>query len=191
MDLRKPLLLAFVSAGVLFAESARADGIVFVEGAARVGYATNPGWAANPFGFGVGGRAGVSAFGFYGGVSAMYYLGDSAGVTGYHTLLLGVEGGYTLKLGLFRLRPLVGFGAGSFSEQAPDGVNNPPVTTTVGNVYVEPGALGMVAIGPVLLGIDANALILPAFTLAALPPATSSAKTYASFTAHAQVGFVF
>ena len=44
---------------------------------AKVGGATNPlaSPAPNPLGLGLGGRAGVSFFGIYAGVNALYYVG--------------------------------------------------------------------------------------------------------------------
>jgi hypothetical protein len=161
---------------------------VELDAAIRLGSATSPGWVASPYGFGFGGHAGVSVYGFYGGLSAMYYLGGSAEGAGFHTLLVGVEAGYTFKLKSLRLRPQVGVGSGTFTESASDGVNNPPITTSVGNIYVEPGLVLFVPVGPIFLGADANALLLPHFTLAT-PDAT--AKTYASFSAHGQIGVFF
>jgi hypothetical protein len=177
---------------------AKAEGPIEVELATRVGAATtpagSPGWPANVYGFGFGGRAGVSIYGFFGGLSAIYYLGGSPGVDGYHSLLIGLEAGYTFKLRVMRLRPQVGFGDGNFTESAPDGTNpaNPPVATTVGNIYVEPGLVAIVPIGPIFVGVDANALILPSFTLAAPEGSPANpARTYVSFSAHGQVGVMF
>jgi hypothetical protein len=158
------------------------------EAAAVVGAASNPGFIANPFALGFGGRAGIDLYGFYGGLSALYYVGGSFGGSGFHTLLLGAEAGYTLTLPHVRIRPKVGFGDGTFTQTASDGVNNPPISTSVGNVFVEPGVVLLAPIGPLFVGVDANALILPHFTIATTDP---SAKTYASFSAHGQVGVVF
>jgi hypothetical protein len=191
----KRLAFCLSSAAALaltFASSAGADGIVAVELAARVGAATSPGWVANPFALGFGARAGASFHGFYGGITAMYYLGGSFGASGFHTVLIGLEGGYTLKVGPVLLRPQVGVGDGSFSQTASDGVNNPPISTLVGNVYLEPGVVVMIPIGSFFVGADANALILPAFSLANSDGMGSEpAKTYLSFSAHAQVGVRF
>jgi hypothetical protein len=178
-------VLALVSS---ISVDAFADRPLEPEIAARVGAATNPGWIANPFGFGFGGRAGTSLYGFYGGISALYYLGGSDGSAGFHTLLIGLEAGYTIKLPFLRIRPQVGVGNGTFTETEPDGALNPAQTTSVNNIYVEPGVVVMVPVGPIFLGVDANALLLPGFTLA-VPG--SSAKTDASFSAHGQVGVRF
>jgi hypothetical protein len=167
-----------------YAPAARADNPVQIEAAGRLGAATSPGWVANPYAFGLGGRVGASAYGFYGGLSAFYYLGDA----GFHSLLIGLEAGYTLKLPRVWIRPQLGVGSGTFTETVSDGVSNPPLTTSVGNVYVEPGVVVLVPLGRFFVGADANALIVPHFTLATPDP---SAKTYGSFSAHAQVGVFF
>ncbi len=180
--------VAVLGVALSSARPARADGPVELEFAARAGAATNPGWIANPYAFGFGGRAGASIYGFYAGVSAIYYLGGSAGASGFHTLLVGVEAGYTFKLPHLRLRPQLGVGGGTFTEEAPDGALNPSMTTSVGNVYLEPGVVALFPVGPIFLGVDANALILPGFTLAT-PDAT--AKPYLSFSAHGQIGVFF
>jgi hypothetical protein len=173
------------------ARSARADGPIDFEVAGRVGSGTNPGWIANPFAASMGGRAGVSVYGFYAGLSATYTFNLSGGVDTFHSVLIGIEGGYTFKLPHLRLRPQVCVGDGTFSQEEPDGVLNPPVTTQVGNVFVEPGVVGIVPLGPLFVGLDANVLLLPAFTLFSANDVALPAKTYASFTAHAQLGVLF
>lgn len=186
---RSRLLLALTSAAsVLVTSPAWGWDSVEFDAAARLGSATSPGWIASPYGFGFGGHAGASVYGFYGGLSAMYYLGGTGSGAGFHTLLLGLEGGYTFKLKSVRLRPQVGVGSGTFSENVSDGVNNPTLTTSVGNVYVEPGLVLFVPVGPIFLGADANALLLPHFTLATPDP---TPKTYVSFSAHGQIGVFF
>jgi hypothetical protein len=168
-----------------------------LEAALRAGGATNPGWIGNPFAFGFGGRAGASFYGFYAGLSATYYLGAGGGVDGFHSLLIGLEAGYTLKLGRVRLRPQVGFGEGTFSQVVADGAFNPTTTDMVGNVYVEPALVALVTIGPIFVGADAGAILLPGFTLASpenadgMPEYPAVAKTYGSFSAHGQVGVLF
>jgi hypothetical protein len=189
---RHALLVTAVTLSLTHATPARAVDHVDFEAAARVGAATSPGWIANPYAFGFGARAGVSVYGFYGGISGLYYLGGSAGSSGFHTVLVGLEGGYTIKLPFVRIRPQVGVGDGTFSQSASDGASNPAQTTSVGNVYVEPGVVVLVPVGPIFVGADANAILLPGFTLATAegaPPAV--ARTYASFSAHAQIGVFF
>ena len=187
---RSRILVAAAALGLTVAcpRLARADSAVELEAAARIGAASSPGWIANPYALGFGGRAGASFYGFYGGISALYYLGGSGGESGFHTVLVGLEAGYTFKLPHLRLRPQVGVGGGTFMQEASDGALNPPITTTVGNVYVEPGLVVLFPVGPIFLGADANALLLPRFTLAT-PGAT--ARTYASFSAHGQIGVFF
>jgi len=182
------LLVASLLLALVYSRQARADGPVAIEAAARVGGASSPGWIANPYAFGFGARAGASIYGFYGGISGIYYLGGSAGGSGFHTLLVGLEAGYTFKLPFLRIRPQVGVGDGTFTQSASDGVLNPPVSTSVGNVYVEPGVVVLIPVGPIFVGGDANALVLPGFTLAT-PGAT--ARSYVSFSGHAQIGVFF
>lgn len=184
----RPSLLVAVFLGLSCLRLAHADGLTELEFAARAGAATSPGWIANPYAFGFGGRAGLSIDGLYCGISALYYLGGSGGEAGFHTLLIGLEAGYTLKLPHVWIRPQVGVGMGTFTEDVTDGVFNPPLSTSVGNIYVEPGVVVLVPIGPMFVGADANALILPGFTLATPDP---RAKTYGSFSAHGQIGVFF
>jgi hypothetical protein len=74
--------LAFLTVGCLgllcVPKQAHALGPLDLEFGAKVGGATNPGGnPQNVLGFGLGGRAGVSVLGLYGGVNVVYYFGSS------------------------------------------------------------------------------------------------------------------
>ncbi len=168
----------------LVARDALALGPVDLEIAAKAGVGTSPGGTTpNPLGFGLGARAGVSLLGLYGGLAFMYYLGDSDPVTSVHALTYGVEGGFGSKLlGLVTIRGQVG--VGNYTETVD--LKVPSVSSSHSSLYVEPGVTGLVTLGPLLVGADANILILPSRTRPDLKSSTDTA-----FTLHGQVGVVF
>jgi hypothetical protein len=172
---------------------AHALGPLDVEVGLKGGVGTNPESSSpvNPLGVGLGGRAGVSIFGLYGGVQAMYYLGGSstetvpgAGSISYslHTVLYGVEAGYSIKLiPLLTIRPQIGVGNATFTGSAGG------VSSSSSNLYLEPGVTGLVSLGLVYVGADVNYLILPSIGNGA--PGNTS--TEGALTVHAQVGVTF
>jgi hypothetical protein len=182
-------LLALVAIGSLgISRNAHALGPVDVEVAGKVGGASNvlSGSNPNPLGFGLGGRAGVSIFGFYGGLAGMYYFGSSqngAGALGLpdlnvsvHAVQYGFEGGVNIGLlnKLLTVRPQLGIGnltvTASALGQSQDS----------SSVYVEPGVTGLVTFGLLLVGADVNVLFAPSLT-----------QSNAAVTAHAQIGVKF
>ncbi len=179
-----------LTAGLVAASegSAAALGPVDIEAGAKIGVGTNPDSAGpNPFGFGLGGRAGVSIFGIYGGVSAVHYLGTSgdppsgtsatAGIAipSPSSTLIGGELGYTITaIPIIQVRPQVGLGNAHIAYG--------PVSND--HLYLEPGVTVLVPLGFFFVGADANLLVLPAVDT--LPGETT---TYTSFTAHGQIGF--
>jgi hypothetical protein len=183
-------------AAALVAHDAHALGPLDLEIGARAGVGTSPGGTSNgpnPLGFGIGGRAGVSILGLYGGVSGMYYVGESKDVTVLgvtasgkaHSVLLGFEAGYGSKLGPLSLRGTVGVGnietdySGSFAGYQ----GNLP---SQNGLYIEPGVTGIVALGIWFFGADANALILPDYQ------GYDGNKSHeAAFTIHGQLGVKF
>jgi hypothetical protein len=210
--MRKWIRASALSLGVAAAlapRDAHALGPVDVEVALKGGGATPPGGESpSPLAFGVGGRAGVAIFGFYGGLSLVDYFGESQtasspGVSGsyttsVHALLFGVEGGYGLKFGPTTVRAQVG--VGNYQETvAYQAASGGCVATAMGQVcppggpvrpgyyvntlYLEPGVTAMIAFGTVFVAADANALVLPH------QPGTSSLG--AAFTLHGQVGVKF
>jgi hypothetical protein len=183
--MRKTIQVSALLVGVataLVAYDAHALGPLDVEVGARVGVGTTPGGVPsgfpNPLGLGIGGRGGVSILGLYGGISGMYYLGESKSVLGVsvsaHSVLLGLEAGYGSKFGPLSLRGTVGIG-----NIETDGS---PGTTTNG-LYIEPGVTGVFALGMWFVGADANGLLLPSYG--------GGSSLEGAFTLHGQVGVTF
>ena len=190
LRLALPSLLAIAAIGAS-ERDAHALGPVDVEVGARAGFGTNPdSKGPNPFGFGVGGRAGVSLFHIYGGVSAIHYFGASADVSGptamgtfrstnvtYSSTLLGVEAGYSITaVPHLTLRPQVGVGNAAFSFG----------DASQSHLYLEPGLVALVSLGLVYVGADANVLAIPG-----VDQGNNDTKTYTAFTIHAQIGIQF
>ncbi|HEX3345271.1 MAG TPA: hypothetical protein VHS09_11895 [Polyangiaceae bacterium] len=191
---RLPLLVAALAAAVLTASAARdahALGPIDLEVAAKVGAGTNlsNGGPINPLGLGLGGRAGVAFFGFYGGVDVVDYLGGSqtlnpagsAGASGTkesaHALMYGLDLGYNLKVAVLTLRPLLGLG--NFELSTSPGSTNPSY------FYLQPGLTALVSLGLVFVGADANLLVLPSVGT----PTGNQVDT--AFTVHGQIGLRF
>ncbi len=171
------------------ARDAHALGPVDLEVGAKVGYATSPasGGGTNPLGFGLGGRAGIAFLGgIYVGGNIMYYFGGSENVAppcnagascvsppsiSVNTLMYGGELGYGIKiLDLLTIRPQVGLGNATFSAGG----------ESSSYYYLEPGVTGLVGLGLLYVGADANLLVLPSL------PSNEVAVSL-----HAQVGVKF
>jgi hypothetical protein len=156
---------------------AHALGPVDLEIAAKAGGATNPRNQdpPNPLGFGIGGRAGVVFLGGgYVGGNVLYYGPEHASSS---TLMYGGELGYGWKLlDIVTIRPQIGLGNATFTSTA-GGENT---SSSSSYFYLEPGVTGLVALGSLLVGADANALFLPGLN-----------NSNAAFTLHAQVGIKF
>jgi hypothetical protein len=195
------LTCAGVGAGVLLLpRHADALGPMGVEVGGQVGAGTNPvgGGSLNPLGLGLGGRAGLTWLGFYGGVNVMDYLGSSQSTpianASAHSFLYGVEAGYNLKvLGIVTIRPQLGIGDYTIYSGAAACAPSPctpPNAGTGGNgsPYLEPGAVGLVSFGVVYAGVDVNALLLPWGPSRSV---TSASSFDSALTAHAQVGVAF
>ncbi len=163
-------------AALAFSSTAHAIGPVDIEIGARVGYATSPSscYPANPYGLGFGGRAGLSFFGIYGGISGMYYLGSSSGNVSATALMEGFEVGYTLPIPIVKIRPEVGFGNATTSG-----------AYSASNFYLEPGVLVMIPFSILFVGADVNALILPGNSIAGV------SSTDVGLSVHGQFGFRF
>ena len=191
LRLAVPCFLA-IAAICATADDARALGPLDIELGARVGAATNPNSnTPTPFGVGVGGRAGVSIYHLYAGISAIHYFGSSADVSGpatpagtfgtvsvdYSSTLIGGELGYSITgIPLLTLRPQIGIGNASFSFG----------DASQSHLYLEPGLLAMIRIGIVYVGADANILVIPS-----VDQGLNDTKTYTSLTVHGQIGLVF
>ncbi len=183
------VLAVLVSAGTLaLARNASALGPVDLEIAAKVGGGSSlESNGPNPLGFGLGGRAGVSFFGLYGGVAAMYYFGESqtedVGGTSFktdvHTVTYGIEGGYNISiLGLVTVRPQIGVGNLTITaDVTSDGIS---ASNSESDLYLEPGVTGLFTLGPVLVGADVNALWVPSLN-----------NSNVAVTVHGQAGVKF
>jgi hypothetical protein len=183
------LVTAVLGVGSICApRDAHALGPVDLEVAGKVGYGTNPfSGFPNPLGFGLGARAGVSILGLYGGLGLMYYFGSSQNLPGVsvssNSFLYGVEGGYGAKLlGLVTLRGQLGIGSYTVSQSGTRGASSNS------NIYLEPGLTALLTFGMVLVGVDANVLILPGISD---PGPTGQSGVDAAFTIHAQGGVKF
>ena len=185
LRLAAPALVA-IAAMIASERDAHALGPVDVEIGARVGVATNPdSKGPNPFGLGLGGRAGVSIFHIYGGLSAIHYFGSSSDIptpagtisSSYSSTLLGVEAGYSITaIPHLTLRPQLGVGNASFSFGE----------LSQSHLYLEPGVVGLVKFGLLYVGADLNLLAIPGIDRGA-----GDTKTYTAFTVHGQVGIQF
>ncbi|MGA2450800.1 MAG: hypothetical protein ABTD50_19210 [Polyangiaceae bacterium] len=199
--LRRSIALALTLAAALVAGDARALGPVDLEVAAKAGLGTDPlgNGNPNPLGFGIGGRAGLSFFRFYGGVALMYYFGASQNESfgdvpslsvSEHALMYGVEAGYNWYFldKTLTIRPQLGVGNLTISSSVgalPQGVN--PLPNSVSNLYLEPGVTALIALGQWFVGADGNLLVLPSIQ----EPGATSSSTDVAFTVHAQVGLKF
>ncbi|HEV3194346.1 MAG TPA: hypothetical protein VGY54_27790 [Polyangiaceae bacterium] len=168
---------------------AHALGPVDLEIGARIGGASSPvSGGLNPLGFGMGARAGVSLFSFYGGLSFMYYFGGGQDVsTGgaappFHysvtSTLFGFDLGYNIGIPLITLRPQLGIG-----NYSGNGTGSGPgfsIPGSANNLYLEPGVTGILSLGMWFVGADANFLFLPGLD-----------NSQAAFTAHGQGGIKF
>lgn len=174
-------------------------------GTALTSSATTPGPGIAGGGAGV--RAGASYFGFYAGLSYMDFFSEGSSTDGYSysggsSSEAGASYGVELGYGRTFLRRLTVrglLGVGDYRVTA-----NGEVTTCSGatpglctmstmtswhaahdNLYLAPGVLLEVALGPVIVGVDANLIYLPSAEGAY---AGSSAATFASFMGGAQLG---
>lgn len=199
----RPLFLSPVAALAIlaFCGEARAMGPIDLEAGARVGYGTNPNIGGsngpNPLGVGIGARAGIALLGIYGGLALDYDFGGSqdvgaAGATASvseHALKYGGELGYNIELlDLVAIRPQVG--VGNFTLYVSGGISGAGVSASGGgnqsNLYLEPGVVGLIDLGTMFVGADANALILPGFDTG-----NNQSSTYTALTLHGQVGVKF
>lgn len=184
------LALAVVFAGSLALsteKSAHALGPVDVEAGLKAGVGTNPDSnGSNPYGFGLGGRAGVNIFNVYLGASAIHYFGSSESAPGgsadISSTLIGGELGYTITaIPVIQIRPQLGIGSASYSLDGT--VLGIKASTSDSHLYLEPGVTVLVPLGLLYVGADANALIVP--------DVGPNSDTYTSLTLHGQVGVRF
>ncbi len=195
-SLMKAASILFIAVGGLsVGRPAWALGPVDIEAAARVGAASTPikydvngAWGA--LGLGLGGRAGVSISGIYGGVSAMYYLGGSntekappstdvtpppGPIESESSWLFGFEGGYGIKMQLLTLRPTVQMGSYTLHYSL-----SPSGNQDIHNLYIEPGVTALIGFGTWFVGADADVFLTPGMD-----------NSKAAFMGNAQVGVTF
>ena len=180
---------------------------------ARSGYVSAPiRGGVNPFGLGFGGRFGFNVSGFYFGASAMDYTGGSDVGATDQSWLLGGEFGYNLRIGLHvTLRPQLGVGDTVLTHTEPSspaprgghvdvvttasgtivsgggpvgGTSGP--TTSVNNVYLQPGLTLLLATTNYFCGVSVSSLLIPGI-LYGPPPAQQT--TWISYAAEGQIGF--
>jgi len=187
----KVLVAVLVVGAIWIPREALALGPVDLEIAAQVGGGTSTvgSGAVNALGLGVGGRAGIDVLGFYGGVAAMYYLGDggneadSNGVpvhTYRSSTLVGLEGGYNFGLSILTLRPQLGLGYynNGISTSTQSGIGTTGSTfQNSSSIYAEPAITALLPLGIWFVGADAGLLWVPAIDNAEV-----------AVTVHAQLG---
>lgn len=181
------LVLSALLAVALAEHEAHALGPVDVEVGARAGVATKPdSGGASPFGLGFGGRAGLSFFHVYAGLSGIHYFGSSSDLltphgvvtSQYSSTLIGLEVGYSITLGpKVLIRPQLGIGNASFAFSD---------AASQSHLYLEPGVTALLLLGNLYLGADANILAVPG-----IEQGDRGTRTYASLTAHGQIGLRF
>jgi len=165
----------------------------------------------NPFGFGFGGRFGLSVSKVYVGLSVVDYLGGTDVTLSDQALLFGGELGYGIVLHQFAtgvtltLRPMVGVGNAAISHTDPSLVQTtkPDVvttasgrtvstggsttdTTTIDNVYLRPSVTLLLAGGWHFVAIEGSATFLPGISYAGADP-----STWISYGAQVQLGVRF
>jgi hypothetical protein len=163
----------------------------------------------NPFGLGFGGRLGFNISGFYFGASGMDFMGGSDVGATDQAWLFGGELGYNLRLGNYvTLRPLLGVGDALLSHTEPPPPRGSHVdvittasgtivggggslsgpTTSVNNVYLQPGLTLLLATTNYFCGIGFSSLIVPGI-LYGPPPAQQT--VWISYSGEGQAGFRF
>jgi hypothetical protein len=138
-----------------------------LEFAARIGAGATTssapfGHAPNPFGFGIGGRAGVSFRSVYVGASAIDYFGSTDGYyfeggTAASSVLLGVDVGYGFTVGAWTVRPQVGLGEDILRLGSLAGFTG----QTLHSVYIEPALVAHARLRLFTFGADVSLPVMP------------------------------
>ena len=183
--------------------SPRTPPVYVFELGGRAGFATVPiRGGVNPFGPGLGARAGLVLSNVYFGATVMSYFGDSDGGATDQALLFGLEAGYGIHVGpYFTLRPQLGLGDMILSHTEPppatgrvdvvtsasgSGGGALSTTTHVANIYLQPALIGQVAWQNYFVALDLSIVAVPGITYG---PAPAEATTWLSYSLGAQVGF--
>jgi hypothetical protein len=99
-----------------------------------------------------------------------------------HSALIGGQAGYTFRLGVLRVRPLLDSGVAAITEAG----------STQTAFYLQPGFTLLVPIGPVFVGVDMNGLLIPSFARPCLETGCVNPPTSeVGFTVHGQLGVMF
>jgi hypothetical protein len=153
-------------------------------------------------GGGAGVRAGASYLGFYGGLSFIDFMSERYGSVGNtedtHAASYGVELGYGTTL--FRRLTLRGqLGVGDYavaSDWTVSKCNGAPSCSMApmrslangDNLYLAPGVLLQVTLGPVLVGVDGNLFYMPSSAYPQSGGPHGQGGTFAALMAGAQLG---
>jgi hypothetical protein len=173
-----------------------------IELGAKGGYlsAPTPGYVS-PFGLGFGGRLGASFSGVYVGVSVVDFLGGSDGTITESSILYGGEIGFGFRIhdvgsGSITIRPQVGVGVVNIERTDASKVDvvttasgrtaTSGQTTTVSNLYLEPGLTLMYASGAHFFALNAGALVVPNLSYDA-----NGSQTWITYGGRAEAGFRF
>lgn len=192
-----PVFVAGALAASTLAASREVDALgtpLTLEVAVKSGFGTNIyALGANPLGVGLGGRVGVSIYGFHGGFDGEYFFGGSedlplGGVPTHqsaHSVKYGVQVGYNIGIHSITIRPQLG--VGNFTQTVDESVAGVSLSSTNrSSLYLEPGVIVLGAFGNWLVGLDANALLITGFS-----DTDGTSRLHLGFTVHGQVGLSF
>ena len=160
------VVASILAAGVALLASpkqAHALGPLDLEIAARGGFGTNPSTltgSPNALGPGIGARAGVSFLGLYGGLSFMYYFGETKDGISVNSTMYGVDLGFGFKLLSVphdqTLKWASATSVGAVARLSP--ASPSPARTTATS---SPGSSPRSGLGAFFVAADINALFVP------------------------------
>ena len=197
---KTPLLFVAGAIGactLVASTDAHALGPLSLEVGINAGYGSNPdsnSYSPNPLGFGLGGRAGVSVFGLYGGLAGDYYFGSSENGLSAHTAKYGLQVGYNLGIPFITIRPQVGFGNLSISYSGSSsgvGAMSGVSPESQNSLWIEPGVVGLITLGIFFVGADINALMVTKYPETLNPDGSWGTSFKVALTAHGQLGLTF
>lgn len=144
--MRLRLTCCILAAATLATSAASAEAAADFSGVSASALA---GYGTENTNLGLGARAGYTLpkIPVYVGGTLVYHFGASP----WHLLYYGAEGGYVFEAGPVALRPFVGFGAATRSED---------MGSSFTNVSVWPGLDILIPIASVFVGLDARYLIV-------------------------------
>ncbi|HEX8792252.1 MAG TPA: hypothetical protein VF765_14960 [Polyangiaceae bacterium] len=170
--------------------------------AGQAAYVTPPiRGGTNPFGAGIGARAGVTwGGGWYLGGTFTYFLGGKDVDVSYRAIFYGIDFGYGFRFpafgsSTFTLRPKIGAGDAvvyyTDPSLAADVVTSASGSSTsdtisVNNLYVQPGVTAMLEAAGHFVAVDASALMLPGIAYGG-----ADVTTWLSYGVQGELGFRF